>query len=389
MSLSFPMVLLGEILTKSDEWIDINPNERYRQVTVRLWGKGVVLREEVSGAEIAASKRLVVHPQQFILSRIDARNGAFGLIPVSLDGAVVSSDFPVFTVNPLHIIPKYLDWMSKTHFFIDICKAASEGTTNRIRLKEGRFLATQIPLPPLTEQRRIVVRIEELAAKVEDARGLRRKAGEEVEAFLASSSDAAFKKQSNWGEARVGDFCETPQYGYTESATSEQIGPRFLRITDIQNGLVDWDNVPFCNCPDPEKYLLMENDLVFARTGATTGKSFLIRKCPKAVFASYLIRLRVKHSVSVEYLYRYFQTPSYWAQITDEKKGTGQPNVNGKKLANIRVPVPPLPQQRRIVAYLDSLQAKVDALRRLQAETGAELDALMPAVLDRAFKGGL
>src|SRR5450759_2629786 len=127
--MSFPMVALGEILTKSDEWIDINPNEKYRQVKVRLWGKGVMLRDEVSGAEIAASKRLVVHPQQFIVSRIDARNGAFGLIPDSLEGAVVSSDFPVFTVNPSRILPKYLNWMSKTHFFVDLCKAASEGTT--------------------------------------------------------------------------------------------------------------------------------------------------------------------------------------------------------------------------------------------------------------------
>ena len=66
---------------------------------------------------------------------------------------------------------------------------------------------------------------------------------------------------------------------------------------------------------------------------------------------------------------------------------TGKPKANGKKLVNIRVPLPPLPDQRRIVAFLDALQAKMDALRRLQAETGAELDALLPAVLDKAFKG--
>lgn len=178
--MSFPMVALGEVLVKSNEWIDINPNEQYRQVTVRLWGKGVVLREEVSGSEIAASRRLVVHLKQFIVSRIDARNGAFGLISDSLDGAVVSSDFPVFTVNPSRILPKYLDWIGKTHFFIDLCKAASEGTTNRVRLKEDRFLVAKIPLPSLQEQRRIVARIEELAAKIEEARRLRRKAGEEV-----------------------------------------------------------------------------------------------------------------------------------------------------------------------------------------------------------------
>ena len=93
--------------------------------------------------------------------------------------------------------------------------------------------------------------------------------------------------------------------------------------------------------------------------------------------------------VDVEYLYHYFQSPGYWSQITDEKTGTGQPNVNGQKLANIHVPVPPLEEQRRIVAYLDGLQGKVDALKALQSQTQAELDALLPSVLDKAFKGEL
>ena len=91
-----------------------------------------------------------------------------------LDGAVVSSDFPVFTLNSARILPEFLDWMSKTHEFVDLCKAASEGTTNRVRLKEERFLATQITLPSLEEQRRIVARIEELAIKIEEARGLKK-----------------------------------------------------------------------------------------------------------------------------------------------------------------------------------------------------------------------
>ena len=96
-----------------------------------------------------------------------------------------------------------------------------------------------------------------------------------------------------------------------------------------------------------------------------------------------------KKQKRADYLYQYFQTPSYWAQIIDEKKGTGQPNVNGKKLANIRVPIAPPDEQRHIIAYLGNLQAKVDALKRLQTETTAELDALLPSILDKAFKGEL
>ena len=389
MSRAWPVVLLGEVITKSQEWIDLKPDEGYREVTVRLWGKGVVERRQVTGAEVAASRRLVVRPQQFILSRIDARNGASGIVPDTLNGAIVSNDFPVFTPNPWRLLPAFLGWMSKTPRFVDICQAASEGTTNRVRLKEDRLLVTPIPLPPLSEQRRIVGRIEELASRIEEARGLRREAVEEVEALLASASHAVFKRQEGWTEAQVGEFCQRPQYGYTAPAIAEPVGPRLLRITDIQEGQVKWDAVPFCQCPDPEQYLLQDNDLVFARTGATTGKSFVIRNCPIAVFASYLIRLRVRRLVTVEYLYRYFQTPSYWSQIIDEKKGTGQPNVNGKKLASIRVPIAPLDKQRRIVAYLDGLQAKVDAMKRLQAETAAELEAMLPSILDRAFNGEL
>src|SRR5215210_7088995 len=167
----FPQVSLGEILTKSKEQVEIDPHQQYKQVTIKLWGQGVVLRDEVAGAEITGAKRFVVRPQQFILSRIDARNGAFGLVPDFLDGAVVSNDFPVFAPNPSRVLPAFLGWMSKTRDFIDLCRVASEGTTNRVRLKEDRFMATKIPLPPLPEQRRIVARIEELAARIKEARG--------------------------------------------------------------------------------------------------------------------------------------------------------------------------------------------------------------------------
>jgi type I restriction enzyme S subunit len=385
----WPMVVLGTVLKKSEAAVEIQPDLNYKQITVRLWGQGVVLRDEVTGAQIREGKRYVAHSGQFILSRIDARNGAFGLVPQSLDGAVVSNDFPIFDIYTQRLFPRFLEWLSKTQSFVDFCKAASEGTTNRVRLQVNRFLSTPIPLPPLTEQRRIVARIETLAAKVEAARALREQAIAEGEALFASAADNTFEPESNWKIAKVGDFCEKPQYGYTESATRQPIGPRFLRITDIQNGQVNWESVPFCNCPDPEKYLLKENDILFARTGGTTGKSYLVKECPQAVFASYLIRLRVEKWVTPDYLYCYFQSPSYWQQVIDNKKGTGQPNVNGRKLAEIEVPIPPLPEQHRIVAHLDALQAKLAQVQQHQSATQARLDALLPSILDKAFKGEL
>ena len=105
MTNAWPIVPLGNILVKSDERIELKPDVTYKEVTVRLWGKGVTLRREVAGTGIAADSRTVVRTNQFILSRIDARNGAFGLVPASLDDAVVSTDFPVFTVNESLILP--------------------------------------------------------------------------------------------------------------------------------------------------------------------------------------------------------------------------------------------------------------------------------------------
>ena len=124
---------------------------------------------------------------------------------------------------------------------------------------------------------------------------------------------------------------------FTSSATSEPIGPKLVRITDIKNGQIDWKNVPYCECEQPENYCLKENDLLFARTGATTGKTVLVTACEESIFASYLIRLRPKGDVLPEYLHAFFQSDLYWEQLIDEKVGSAQPNCNGQKLSGIEI----------------------------------------------------
>lgn len=129
MSKIFSSVPLHELLRKSEERATLDPEETYREITIRLWGKGVVLRREALGAEIGAGVRFLSRKEQFILLRIDARNGAFGLVPDSLDDAVVTNDFPVFNLNRERLLPRYLELFSKTSGFTELCKAASEGTT--------------------------------------------------------------------------------------------------------------------------------------------------------------------------------------------------------------------------------------------------------------------
>jgi type I restriction enzyme S subunit len=257
------------------------------------------------------------------------------------------------------------------------------------------LLSCQIPLPPLDEQRRIVARIEELFARIEEARRLRAAADQDAEELMTAELAEVFPDPENelpkgWHLKHVAEISEKPQYGYTQPAQDEPIGPKFLRITDIQDGQVNWETVPFCLCAEKEleKYRLEPGDIVFARSGATTGKTFLVEECPEAVFASYLIRLKVRGVIVPAYVYWFFQSPYYWRQV--KPRGAAQPNMNARILSGLQVPIPGTPaEQHRIVEYLDGLQAQVAELKQLQAGSAVELEWLSGAVLARAFRGEL
>jgi len=165
-----------------------------------------------------------------------------------------------------------------------------------------------------------------------------------------------------------------------------------LRITDIQKGKVIWNNVPFCEIENEikNKYLLKSGDLVFARTGATVGKSYLIRDdVPEAVFASYLIRVILNEKVDNHFIYSFFQSPQYWVQIVKGQLGIGQPNVNATTLSNLVIPLPPFKEQEMIKIEVDrllSIADKMDALIELELR---HAQSLRQSILKRAFEGKL
>ena len=168
--------------------------------------------------------------------------------------------------------------------------------------------------------------------------------------------------RQGWSYNFLGEISSI-NYGYTAKASFEADGPKFLRITDIQNGNVNWATVPSCSISeeDYDKHRLFENDIVFARTGATTGKSYLIGQTEDAVAASYLIRLRLEcEDVLPAFVTWYFQTTNYWNAVTSGITGSTQGGFNASKLKNLTIPLPPLPEQRRIVAVLDEAFQGID-----------------------------
>ncbi|MDD2855721.1 MAG: restriction endonuclease subunit S [Desulfuromonadaceae bacterium] len=183
-------------------------------------------------------------------------------------------------------------------------------------------------------------------------------------------------------------------YGYTESASNEPIGPRFLRITDIQNDQVNWDSVPYCkiNSPDLPKFRLATGDIVFARTGATTGKSFLVAEPPESVFASYLIRLRLHDkNLLPEFVSLFFQTAGYWKSIQEGVAGSAQGGFNASKLAALKIPIPPITDQQRIVGVINEAfdgiaTAKANAEKNIQ-NARALFESHLQSVFDLRGEG--
>lgn len=177
-------IAISDFLTKSESWVPVEPDGQYKQITARLWGKGLTLRGEVLGSAIAAPRQYCAKVGQFLLSRIDARHGAYGIVPEELDGALVSNDFPCFDIDASKVIPHYFEWYSRTPEFIDLCRRSSEGSTNRVRMKEDKFLKMMVPLPSLDEQQRIVEKLDRVAALIDTAKSLRSQANKDATQLL-------------------------------------------------------------------------------------------------------------------------------------------------------------------------------------------------------------
>lgn len=175
-------------------------------------------------------------------------------------------------------------------------------------------------------------------------------------------------------------------YGFTASANHDLKDVRLLRITDIQDNKVDWESVPSCDTEgkDVTQYLLANKDILIARTGGTVGKSYLVENINvKAVFASYLIRVVPSEHIDVNYLKLFLGSPLYWKQLYAKCSGTGQPNVNGTSLSTLLLPLPPLAEQRRIVAKIDELMARCDELEKLRGNLNQKQITVHNAALNR------
>lgn len=171
-----------------------------------------------------------------------------------------------------------------------------------------------------------------------------------------------FDVPQGWEWERWGNIAQTIQYGYNAPALEHGV-IKMVRISDIQENCVLWDNVPYCLIDenDIDTYLLKVNDILFARTGGTVGKSFLVEEVPeKAIYAGYLIRTRYSSLLNPRYMKSFMESQLYWEQLKNGTIATAQPNCNGKTLAKMLLPIPPTNEQYRIVEKLTQLSSFLD-----------------------------
>lgn len=201
-----------------------------------------------------------------------------------------------------------------------------------------------------------------------------------------------FEVPESWCWVKVADISSVIAYGVSESAKSEGKF-KLLRITDIQDNVVNWNTVPYTDYPESksENYILQAGDILFARTGATVGKSYIVDETvPKnAIYASYLIKVRVSDMISPRYVKYFFESGFYWEQIANNSVGVGQPNVNGGSLGNLWVPIPPIREQRRIVDKLESWCLIIDKISVNQELMTKQVGELRSHILDLALSGKL
>ncbi len=215
----------------------------------------------------------------------------------------------------------------------------------------------------------------------------------------ASSSESHYRNDfqppfpipDSWEWVTIGDISSSILYGVSESA-KDNGQYKLLRITDIQNNQVNWRTVPSTDFP-PGKvvpYILHKGDILFARTGATVGKSYLVNQCPpNTIYASYLIRIQTFQNIEPAYLKFFFESGFYWQQISEGSVGIGQPNVNGTSLSLLKIPIPPKSEQMRIVGAIQNVLSTVDSIEAGKQSTLTSVNQAKSKILELAMQGKL
>lgn len=359
------------------------PGKTYRQVGVRLWGQGAYERQSVDGGETKYATLYRVERGDVVVNKIWARNGSVAVVPAALSGCFVSSEFPTFVPRPGEATPEWFHWLTRTRGFWEKCDEKSRGTSGKNRIKPERFLEITIPLPSLGEQRRIVGRIEEIGGKIEEARALRRAAEAETSALLSAAFEQTVDGCERQPMSEVAPLVRRPVNVQLDETYRE------LGIRSFGGGTFHKRPVSGAELGSKRVFQIEPGDLVFSNVFAWEGAVAVAGEADRGRVGSHRFISCVPQEgvVSAQFLRFHFLTDEGLGNLGEASPGgAGRNRTLGlDALARLLVPVPRYDKQ----VWFDALQAKVYELRQVREDAAAEMDALLPSVLERAFRGEL
>lgn len=416
----YPMARIGAFLVKSKDIIEVEDDVEYKQVTIKINNGGVVPRnngETIFGSKIGTKRQHVVHAGQFIMSKIDARNGAYGIVPAELEGAIVTNDFPVFDVDTSKIIPQFLVLVSTTEKFVEFARKCSSGTTNRKRIDIDAFLNQQIPLPSIAEQEDIVrqyYRASETIKKIEEKIVIENT--DVLNYWIETLGiDILSKERIEDGKLSFTRFSSISQWGIdfiNEKKSQEEFSKYFksLKISDIckigsggtptrsnkkyYSGNIPWIKTGELNndiVVDSEEKITQEalenssaklypaNCIIMAMYGATIGKTAKLGIAATTNQACAVLYDIDSSIVDTDYLWFYLQTQT--GKFKELAYGGAQPNINAGIVSDYLIPVPSLIEQRNMVEHTKGVRALVQSLKMEMLQKTEETKRMINSIL--------
>ena len=371
---------LGSLFIRRYDSVVISDLENYKRITIKTKGLGVELRDIVSGLEIGTKNQYKVKKNQFLLSKIDAMNGAFGIVPDICDNGIITGNFWTYDIDNTIIDINYLKLLIKNQIFTSFSIDASEGSTNRKYLREEKFLNLSIPLPLPAEQKRIVEKIENIQTRVEQIRKLRTEQEKEINNLFYS----CFKKLIDiYGTTTLGDKIK---YKNDFITINDLETYKLCKVQTKAQGVVLRENKIGSDIKTKQQQICKTDDFLVAEMDARFGGYGIVpSELDGAIVSSHYFLYSINNDVlNKRYLDFFSQTIWFHSQVKS-KGSTNYAGIRPYQVLDYQIPLPSLPEQNRIVSFLE----KVNQIRQTFKAQEAELTDLLPSLLDKAFKGKL
>jgi type I restriction enzyme, S subunit len=390
---SWASVRLGELLKSVSRPERLEATRIYKLLGARWYAAGMFHKATKPGSAIQASTLYRIEEGDFVYSRLFAWKGSFAIASSADDGCFVSNEFPSFHPDPARLHPTFLRYyFSQEHVWLEALGLSSGSTpTSRNRLKESQLLAMNITLPPLEEQQRIVARVETLATKIEEARGLRQGSLDNADRLLVAMAHRDDltenqKLEQGWRSVVIGDFITQVQDRHVVDPS--QSYPN-LGIYSFGRGLFLKPPIEGTNTSAQALYRVKSGQFIYSRLFAFEGSYGIVTDEFDGRFVSneYPTFECDPDRAKPEFLLAYLKSPRIWPLMAMGSKGLGdrRQRIQPEQILAHRIMLPPLEWQTKIAAAFDVL----NRLKTQQEATTPELEALLPSILSRAFAGEL